>query len=81
MLECAREKARALITGMEQRGHPQLTESSALYLALVAIRKQVNLEAPPRGVVAELEQLVRQCDGELASLRPALEAAWRVARR
>jgi hypothetical protein len=45
------------------------------------MRKRVSVELPTTNIAPELEQLVRQCEGELAAVRPALEQALRLARR
>jgi hypothetical protein len=81
LLERAREQARALVDALERRGHGEIGPSSGLYLGLVALRKRVSVELPATSIAPELEQLVRQCEGELAPVRPALEQALRLARR
>jgi hypothetical protein len=81
LLERAREQVRALVDALERRGHGEIGASSGLYLGLVALRKRVSVELPATNIAPELEQLVRQCEGELAPVRPALEQALRLARR
>jgi hypothetical protein len=81
LLERAREQARVLVDALERSGHAEIGPSSGLYLGLVALRKRVSVELPATNIAPELEQLVRQCEGELAPVRPALEQALRLARR
>ncbi len=81
VLERAREQVRGLVDALERRGHGEIGASSGLYLGLVALRKRVSVEMPTTNIAPELEQLVRQCEGELAPVRPALEQALRLARR
>jgi hypothetical protein len=81
VLERAREEVRALVDALERQGHREIGQSSGLYLGLVALRKRVSVELPATNIAPELEQLVRQCDGELAAVKPTLEQALRLARR
>jgi hypothetical protein len=81
VLERAREQVRALVDAMERSGHAEIGPSSGVYLGLVALRKRVSVELPATNIAPELEQLVRQCEGELEPVRPALEQALRLARR
>jgi hypothetical protein len=81
LLERAREQARVLVDALERQGHREIGQASGLYLGLVAMRKRVSVELPTTNIAPELEQLVRQCEGELAAVRPALEQALRLARR
>ncbi len=81
VLERAREQVRALVDSQERQGHAEIGQSSGLYLGLVALRKRVSVELPATNVASELELLVRQCDGELAAVKPTLEQALRLARR
>lgn len=81
LLERAREQVRALVDTLERRGHGEIGPSSGLYLSLVALLKRVRVELPATHIAPELEQLVRQCEGELAPVKPALEQALRLARR
>ncbi|MDP3908818.1 MAG: hypothetical protein Q8Q14_00360 [Gemmatimonadales bacterium] len=77
----ARDHAKQQLTALEQQGHPETSRSSSLYLALVGMRKRLMQEAQPTSVVvAELEQLVTLCEGKLASIKPDLEDALKVAR-
>jgi hypothetical protein len=69
------------LTAFEQQGHPETSRSSALYLALVSLRKRLMKEAPtPAAVITELQQLVTLCEGKLARIKPDLEDAVRIAR-
>lgn len=81
VLERAREQVRALVDALERQGHGEIGQASGLYLGLVALRKRVSVELPATNIAPELEQLVRQCDGELAAVKPTLEQALRLARR
>jgi hypothetical protein len=77
----ARDQAKRFLTALEQEGHPETSRSSALYLALVSLRKRLTKEAPsPAAVIAELEQLVTLCEGKLARIKPDLEDAVKIAR-
>jgi hypothetical protein len=81
-IQKAREHAKAILTTLEQSGHPQTEESSSLYLGLVTIQKQVkDLGVGRFGDVAkELEQLAALCKGKLESLKPLMDDAVRLAR-
>jgi hypothetical protein len=81
LLERAREQVRTLVDALERRGHGEIGAASGLYLGLVALRKRVSVELPATNIAPELEQLVRQCEDELAPVKPALEQALRLARR
>jgi hypothetical protein len=80
----ARDEAKRILTDLETGGHPQTNQSSALYLALVGIQKRLlTVDPPPAPIaqcVSDLEQLLRQCDGKLAPVKPLIEEALRVAR-
>ena len=77
----ARDQAKKLLSALETQGHPETSRSSALYLALVALRKRLTKEeTSPAAVVAELEQLVTLCEGKLARIKPELEDALKIAR-
>ena len=77
----ARDQAKKFLTALEQQGHPETSRSSALYLALVSIRKRLTKdEQPPGTVVTELEQLLTLCEGKLARIKPEIEDALRIAR-
>ena len=80
-VSAARDQAKRLLTALEQQGQPETSRSSALYLALVALRKRLTKEAPaPSAVVTELEQLLTLCEGKLARIKPEVEDALRIAR-
>lgn len=79
----ARDQAKELLTLLESQGHPQTNRSSSLYLALVSIQKRlraVDPVLPVARLVPDLEQLVTLCDGKLATIKPLLEDAVRLAR-
>jgi hypothetical protein len=77
----ARDQAKKFLTALEQQGQPETSQSSALYLALVSLRKRLMKEAPPpAAVVTELEQLLTLCEGKLARIKPDLEDAVKIAR-
>jgi hypothetical protein len=79
----ARDQAKELLGVLERQGHPQTNRSSSLYLALVSVQKRMRAEDPVIPVarlVPDLEQLVTLCDGKLASIKPVLEDAVRLAR-
>ena len=81
VVSTARDQAKKLLTALEQQGHPETSRSSALYLALVSIRKRLTKdEEPPGALVTELEQLVTLCEGKLARIKPDLEDALKIAR-
>ena len=75
----ARDRAKELLKVLEGQGHPETARSSALYLALVSVQKQLTKEAPHAHVIAELKQLVSLCEGRLAAIRPEVEEALRIA--
>ena len=83
-LQQAKEQAKELLAALEGAGHPQTNQSSSLYLGLVAMSKQAAAIGPvarlPAGLVSDLEQLARLCDGKLAPIKPALDEALRLAR-
>ncbi len=80
-MTAARDQAKKFLTALEQQGHPETSRSSALYLALVSLRKRLTKEAAtPAAVITELEQLVTLCEGKLARIRPDLEDAVKIAR-
>jgi len=79
----ARDQAKELLALLESQRHPQTNRSSSLYLALVSVQKRlraVDPVVPVARVVPDLEQLVTLCDGKLATIKPVLEDAVRLAR-
>jgi hypothetical protein len=79
----ARDEAKALLNHLETAGHPQTNQSSSLYLALVSMQKRLTADPPPLRLapfVPELEQLLTLCEGKLATIKPLLEEALRIAR-
>ena len=82
VVSAARDQAKKLLTAFEQQRQPETSRSSALYLALVSLRKRLTKESalPAADIVKELEQLVALCEGKLARIKPELEEALKVAR-
>jgi hypothetical protein len=80
----AEDQAKQLLTQLERQGHGQTGKSSAVYLALVVIRKRLSAvdptPSPLADLVPDLEYLVRGCQGMLAPVKPLVEAALRIAR-
>jgi hypothetical protein len=82
IIQQARDEAKAILTGLETAGHPQTSESSSLYLALVTLQKRLA-QGGAAGVGdfrGELEQLKALCVGKLEPLKPRLEEALRITR-
>jgi hypothetical protein len=82
-IDKARDQAKELLTILESQRHPQTNRSSSLYLALVSIRKRllaVDPVVPAARLAPDLEQLVTLCDGKLATIKPVLQDAVRLAR-
>jgi len=82
VVSAARDQAKKLLTAFEQQRQPETSRSSALYLALVSLRKRLTKESalPAADIVKELEQLVTLCEGKLARIKPELQEALKVAR-
>jgi hypothetical protein len=80
----ARDEAKRILMELESRGHPQTNQSSGLYLALVGIQKRLRAVDPPPAPIAQfisdLEESLRHCEGKLASVKPLVEEALRIAR-
>lgn len=79
----ARDATKETLRALEQAGHPQTGESSSLYLALVMLQKRLaalRAGAPLGAFVPDLDQLAGMCTGRLASLKPLLDAASKIAR-
>ena len=80
----ARDEAKAILSKLEVLGHPETSQSSALYLALVMLEKRLLAVDPPppplAQVIPELTQLASQCEGTLAPIKPLIGEALRVAR-
>jgi len=78
----ARDEAKRILTELETRGHPQTNQSSALYLALVGIQKRLlaggGSTARIAQFIADLEGLLRQCEGKLAPVKTLIEEALRI---
>jgi hypothetical protein len=84
----ATDEARAILTALEKAGHPptgQTGPSASLFLALASMEtKLLAADSPPVPMgrfVLELERLVRECEGRLASVKPFIEEALRIARQ
>jgi hypothetical protein len=78
-----RDEAKRILGALEQQGHPQTSESNAVYFGLVTILKQLRTIDPApavAGLASELEQLAGLCTGKLAPLEGPLREAARVAR-
>jgi len=79
----ARDQAKATLDTLQTQRHPETARSSALYLALVSIQKRLlTVDPAPTAVsafVPELAQLVGQCEGKLAAIKPQVESALRLA--
>lgn len=82
VIQQARDEAKTILSALEQAGHPQTEESSAVYLGLVTLQKRLAATGPSgAGVLApEMEQLAALCDRKLERLKPLLEEAARLAR-
>ena len=78
----ARDEAKRILTKLESRNHPQTNQSSALYVALAGIQTRLLAVDPAPSmaqVILDLEQVLRQCDGRLASVQPLIAGALRLA--
>ncbi|HYL22363.1 MAG TPA: hypothetical protein VEU74_11425 [Gemmatimonadales bacterium] len=83
VVQQAREAAKAILSTLEQTGHPQTNESSGVYLALVTLQKRLAAQGPGGRVeefAPELEELAALCQGKLEPLKPLFEEAVRIAR-
>jgi hypothetical protein len=82
VLQQARDEAKTILSALEQAGHPQTEESSAVYLGLVTLQKRIAaMGASGASVLApEIEQLAALCARKLERLKPLLEQAARLAR-
>ncbi len=80
----ARDKAKEVLQTLESQGHPQTVQSSSLYLALVSLQKRLLAVDPPpapiASFVAELQQLVGECQEKLEPVKLLIEEAMRAAR-
>lgn len=80
----AKQLAKSLLLDSEKDGTAPTGRSSALYLSLMVMHKQLLVAEPPpppvAQLVAELEQLARACRGRMDPVKPLIEAAVRVAR-
>lgn len=82
LIQQARDAAKTILSALEQTGHPQTEESSAVYLGLVSLQKRLAAAGPGSANVlaGDIEQLAALCTGKLERLKPVLEQAARVAR-
>ncbi|HZI21460.1 MAG TPA: hypothetical protein VFD76_03055 [Gemmatimonadales bacterium] len=80
----AKQLAKSLLLDSERDGTAPTGRSSALYLSLMVMHKQLLVAEPPPPPVsqfaADLEQLARACKGRMDPVKPLIEAAVRVAR-
>lgn len=80
----ARDQAREVLNELQGRGHPDTEQSSSLYLALVTLQKRLlTVDPPPPPIdrfVPDLQQLSLACGGRLASIKPLVDEALRLAR-
>lgn len=80
----ARDEAKTILQLLESQGHPETSQSNALYLALVMLQKRLlTVDPPPPPIaqfISELEQLASQCQGKLTPIQPLIEEAVLVAR-
>ena len=80
----AKELAKSLLLDVERDGTVPTGRSSAFYLSLMVMHKQLLVVDPPpppiSEFVADLEQLAGSCRGRLDPVRPLIEAALRLAR-
>jgi hypothetical protein len=82
LIQQARDEAKTILNALEQVGHPQTEESSAVYLGLVTVQKRLAATGPSRAsaLAPEIEQLAVLCARKLERLKPLLEDAARLAR-
>lgn len=79
----ARDQAKAILGVLQSQGHPETGQSNSVYLALVTLQKRLLAADPPPPPIArfvpELKQLVGECGGKLAPVKPLIEDALRLA--
>jgi hypothetical protein len=82
LIQKARDEAKTILSALEQTGHPQTEESSAVYLGLVSLQKRLGSTGPggAGGLAPDIEQLAALCTRKLERLKPVLEEAARLAR-
>jgi len=82
VIQQARDEAKTVLSALEQAGHPQTEESSAVYLGLVTLQKRLAGTGPSGAAVLapEIDQLAALCTRKLERLKPLLEQAARLAR-
>jgi hypothetical protein len=82
LIQQARDEAKTILGALEQVGHPQTEESSAVYLGLVTLQKRLAAMGPSGASVLapEVDQLAALCTRKLERLKPLLEQVARLAR-
>jgi hypothetical protein len=83
VVQRARDRAKEVLTTLEQTGHPQTNESSGVYLALVTLLKRLKAQAAGARLdeyAAEIEQIAALCKGKLEPVKPLLDEAMGIAR-
>ncbi len=83
-IAAAKQMAKSLLLDIERDGTAPTGRSSALYLSLMVMHKQLLVTEPPPPPVsqfaADLEQLARACHGRMDPVKPLIEEALRIAR-
>jgi hypothetical protein len=82
LIQQARDESKTILGALEQAGHPQTEQSSAVYLGLVSLQKRLAAAGPGGAAVLapDIEQLAALCTGKLERLKPLLQLAARLAR-
>ncbi len=82
VIQQARDEAKTILSALEQAGHPQTEDSSAVYLGLVTLQKRFAATGAgaAAALAAEIDQLAALCTGKLERLKPLVEQAARLAR-
>ena len=78
----AKEQARLIVFAFRRRATTPTGQSSAVYLSLIVMHKQLLDAYPPplAHFIPDLDQMLRGCSDTLATVKPLIEAALRVAR-
>ncbi len=82
VIQQARDEAKTILSALEQVGHPQTEESSAVYLGLVTLQKRLAAtgQSGASALATEMDQLAALCNRKLERLKPLLAEAARLAR-